>query len=173
MKEILYNKDNLTIDDITETVVRVKILIVNSKNEVLLGFCHKTYQFPGGHLEEGESLIDCISREVEEETGIKLNIIQAKPFFLIKYYNKNYHNTGENRCSEIYYFEIKTNETYNLSKVNYTENEKNGQYELKYINLNKVEEELIKSISWNEINTVIVPEMISVFKEYKNIINSK
>lgn len=72
MREILHNHNNLTLKDITETVIRTKALIVNSKNEVLLGYCEKTYQFPGGHLEEGETLVDCLKREVQEETGIEL-----------------------------------------------------------------------------------------------------
>lgn len=167
MKEILYNKDNLTKEDITETVVRVKMLLVNSKNEVLLGFCNKTYQFPGGHQEEGETLIDCVKREVLEETGIQLILSEAEPFFIIRHYNKNYHGTVENRCSEIYYFEIKTDEQYDLSKADYTESEKEGNFELRYVDLDKVEEVLNESISWNEKNAVIVPEMLAVFKEYK------
>ncbi len=169
IKEKLYNKDNLTKEDITETVVRVKMLLVNSKNEVLLGFCHNTYQFPGGHLESGETLIDCIIREVKEETGIELVLDKVKPFFVIKHYSKNYHGTGENRCSEIYYFEIETDEQYNLLNADYTEDEKDGKFELKYIDLDNVEEVLNDSISWNEENEVIVQEMIAVFNEYRKL----
>ena len=43
MREILHNHNNLTLEDITETVIRTKALIVNSKNEVLLGYCEKTF----------------------------------------------------------------------------------------------------------------------------------
>lgn len=169
IKEKLYNKDNLKIEDITETIVRVKMLLVNSKNEVLLGFCHNTYQFPGGHQENGESLIECVIREVKEETGIELALDKVDPFFVIRHYSKNYHGTGENRCSEIYYFEIKTDEQYNLANADYTENEKDGEFELRYIPLETVENVLNDSISWNEKNAVIVPEMIAVFNEYKNL----
>lgn len=31
-----------------------------------------TWQFPGGHLEMGESLLDCAERETLEETGLKV-----------------------------------------------------------------------------------------------------
>lgn len=169
MKEILYNNDNLKINDITETVIRVKMLLVNSNKEILLGFSNKTYQFPGGHLEDGETFIDCIIREVKEETGIKLKLSNIEPFFAIRHYSKNYRGTNENRSSEIYYFEIKTDEKYDLSNVNYTEDEKSGNFELKYIKLNNVEEILIESIPLNEKNTVIVKEMLEVIKEYKKI----
>lgn len=166
IKEKIYNKDNLLKEDITKIVTRVKVLIINSKDEVLLGFCNQTYQFPGGHLEEGETLIECVIREVKEETGIELSIKELEPFFAIKHYNKDYNNSGENRCSEIYYFKIKTDEQINLSNVNYTENEQTGNFELRYVPLNKIEEVLTESITWNEINNVIVSEMLTVFNEY-------
>ena len=40
-------------EDMTEVVKRVKILLRNSNNEVLLAYSHNNYQFPGGHVEEG------------------------------------------------------------------------------------------------------------------------
>ena len=97
MKEILYNYDNLNLKDIDEVVTRTKGLIINSNNEITLGYSHKTYQSSGGHLEEGETLEECLLREIEEETGIKMNDAKLKLFEKITYYNKNYHGTGKNR----------------------------------------------------------------------------
>ena len=74
MKKIITNKNNLTEADITEVVKRVKVLIINSKKEILLGYSHNNYQFPGGHVENGESLIQAVKREVLEETGIALEV---------------------------------------------------------------------------------------------------
>jgi len=39
-----------------------------------------TWNFPGGHLEFGESLEECAVREVEEETGIKISNIKKGPY---------------------------------------------------------------------------------------------
>ena len=44
--------------------------MINSKDEILMGYCHNTYQFPGGHLDENETLEECLIREVKEEMGI-------------------------------------------------------------------------------------------------------
>ena len=60
MKEVLYNYDNLAIDEIDEVVIRTKALIINDNDEITLGYSNGTYQFPGGHLESGEELTDCI-----------------------------------------------------------------------------------------------------------------
>jgi len=73
MKEYVYNIKNLTDKDIDRVITRTKILFINSKNELLLGYSHGTYQFPGGHLENDEDLSICIKREMLEETGININ----------------------------------------------------------------------------------------------------
>jgi len=54
--------------------------IIKRGGKVLLGLrkgSHGsgTWAFPGGHLEFGESWEDCIMREVEEETGLKIGRI--------------------------------------------------------------------------------------------------
>lgn len=46
MKQIITNKYNLTDSDMTEVVKRVKVLLANSNNEVLLGYSHNNYRFP-------------------------------------------------------------------------------------------------------------------------------
>ncbi len=169
MKQIFYNYDMLTENDINNVVSRVKVLLINSKREVLLGFEHNTFQFPGGHVEENETLGDCIVREIKEETGIELENVERKPFFVIKYFNKDYPEVGLNSCFLINYYIIETDEPFNLNNINLTENEKDGNFELKYIPLEKIEETLTESIEWNKKNKIIVPEMLEVFTEYKKI----
>ena len=171
MKEILYNYDNLTLDEIDETVTRTKGLIINSNNEITLGYSHKTYQFPGGHLEEGETLEECLLREIMEETGIELKDAKFKPIEKITYYNKNYHNSGKNRKNEIYYYIIKTDAKFDLDKVAFDEWEKAGDFCVKTMPLDSVEKVLIESIPDNPINEVIVEEMLDILKEYNKISN--
>lgn len=147
-------------------------MIINSKGEILLGYSNKTYQFPGGHLENNETLSECLIREIKEETGIELENKEYQAFFLNKYYNRNYRNTNKNRENKVYYFMIKADTKYNLANTNYDEYEKENNYTLEYIPINNVEKLLINSITNNPINKIIVNEMLEVFEEI-NDRNSK
>lgn len=64
------------------------------------------YTFPGGHLEEGESLEQCVVREIKEEFGIQVKVIKKlymlenkklelnEYFYLCEYINGKF-GTGE------------------------------------------------------------------------------
>ena len=167
MKQIITNKYNLTDADMTEVVKRVKVLLVNSNNEVLLGYSHNNYQFPGGHVEENETLIQTVNREVLEETGMDLGVDNIEPFACAIGYYKDWPAEGKNRKIEIYYYEIKTDEKPNLENTEYTENEKDGNFELRYIPLTNVEEELRKNAEEYGEKKGIAREMIELFGVYK------
>lgn len=170
MKKIITNKYSLTDADMTEVVKRVKVLLVNSNNEVLLGYSHNNYQFPGGHVEENETLIQTVNREVLEETGMDLGVDNIEPFACAIGYYKDWPAEGKNRKIEIYYYEIKTDEKPNLENTEYTENEKDGNFELRYIPLTNVEEELRKNAEEYGDKKGIAREMIDLFGVYKTTI---
>ena len=171
MKQLITNKYNLTDSDMTEVVKRVKVLLVNSNNDVLLGYSHNNYQFPGGHVEENETLVQAVNREVLEETGIELNITNIEPFACAIGYYKDWPAEGKNRKIEIYYYEVKTDEKPNLENTDYTENEKDGNFELRYIPLLNVENVLrTNAEEYGDIKG-IAREMIDLFGVYKTTIN--
>ena len=167
MKTIIRNYDNLKEEDITEVVKRVKVLLVNSKNEILLGYSHNTYQFPGGHVEEGETFEQTVAREIKEETGINLKIKDATPFVCALGYYKDWPEEGKNRKIEIYYYEIKTDEKPSLSETNYTDHEKDGNFCLRYIPLENVEQELKDNSEAFGDKRGIASEMLELLEVYK------
>lgn len=169
MKTIIYNKENVTEEEVTRRVIRVKALLINSNNELLLGYSHDTYQFIGGHIEEGEDMIEGLKREVEEESGITLQDEKINPFFLRKKYLRNYPNESDVSCYEYYYYTINTDRLPNLGKVNYTEAEKVGKFELRYIPLDQLEEEFEENKKVSERTAIVQEENLEAIKIFKNL----
>ena len=168
MEQIIVNKDCIQEKEITEIVKRVKAIIINSKNEILLGYSHNDYQFLGGHVEDGENPIETLNREISEESGISLNLDGAFPIILRKAYYKDYPQIGKNRKNEIYYYVIKTDKAPNLELTNLTDDEKEGNFKLEYIKLDDIEEVIIKNGDKNGNLHGIANEMLEVIKIYKN-----
>jgi len=170
MKGIIYNSDNLKDRDIDEKTIRARCLIINSNDEVLLcysnGLSH--YEFPGEHLEENETLLNGLKREIYEETGIKINNKEIKPFISIKYYCKNYHKTNKNRLIEIDYFIIKTDKKYNPNKTKLTKVEIEQKYEFIYIKINKLKDILLENKLTTKENNSSLDDMLLVWDEYLN-----
>ncbi len=75
-------------------------VLIFKKGKVLLGKRKGShgageYAFPGGHLEFGESYLDCARREVREETGIEIKNIKFLHLSNIKKYGgKHYAHIG-------------------------------------------------------------------------------
>lgn len=163
----MYNSNNLSIDLIDEIIIRVKALIINSKKEIILGYCNKTYQFPGGHLEEGESLEQALIREIKEETGISFSCVTT-PFLKVTHRTLNYHNTGRNCQNEIYYYLIKSDEEPDINNNNLDKYEIEGAYEIKKIPLKDFEKTLQASIYDNPQNQIISMEMLEAYNRVKD-----
>ncbi len=168
MKEIIINDKNLTDSDIEETVVRVKGLVLNYKGTILLAHNNNTYQFPGGHVEEGETMEDCIVREIKDETGIRLTVTEG-PFLCIKTYDDDYFGTGKNVLNCIYYYRLFTDEVPNFSETHYDELELATDFNLFYLNFGQLDEFLKKHISSDKMDPKIAREMIYVVEEYNKL----
>lgn len=171
MKRILINDDNLKIDDLDFEVIRVKGLIINSDGDILIAHNNGTYQFPGGHKEDDETLDDSLEREIKEETGI--DVESQGPFMSITTYDSNYFNQNKKVCNKIYYYVINTNETPNFEETHYDELECQTEFNLFYISLNELQEFLNKSIDEGSLDINIGREMLLVLEEYNNLYGGK
>lgn len=168
MKEVIYNYDYLSDKDITETVIRTKALIING-DDILIGNENSIFQFPGGHLENGETFNDCLKREVMEETGIEITDDEIeRPFLKVTYLSKDWPERGKNRKAEIYYYLIKTLKDVDLTKTKYTIHELEGNFKIEKIPLKNSIKIIKENIPNNDKNKVISPDMIIAIEEYLN-----
>ena len=167
-EEKIYNTDNLSNKDIDEKTTRARAILINSNNEVLMCYSNgrNHYEFPGGHIEFGENLIEGLKREILEETGIEIEEENVIPFYCIKYYCKNYRGSGKNRLVEIYYFLIYTDLIYDASRTILDENEKYENYECRYIDIEKLRNILFENKQTTRESNSSLDDTILVYEEF-------
>ncbi len=75
----------------------VGALIVNEQGKILLARSHKwfdKYTLPGGHIEVGESMVDAVKREVREEVGLDVEVVDMlliqEAIFASEFYKKKH-----------------------------------------------------------------------------------
>ena len=169
--EKIYNYDNISPEEIDEKTTRARAILINSKNEVLMCYSNglQHYEFPGGHLEDGETLEDGLKREILEETGISLDKEKIDLFYSIKYYCKNYHNSGKNRLVEIYYYIVYCDYIYDDSKKKLDSNELMQKYECRYINVNDLRNTLVENKKTTKENNSALDDMILIWDEFLKV----
>ena len=170
MKEIIRNIDHLKEDEMTDFTTKVKLLLVNSQCDLLLGYSNHEYQFPGGTQEDNETLDDTVKRELLEETGIELSDSKFKWFAKSSGYYKNWPCVGRNKKVDIYYYEIKTDEKPDFDKIKLTEREKEGNFTLRYVSLDNIEEELKNNVEEYGDSRGITCEMLELLEIYKEMV---
>lgn len=163
--ETVYNADKLRDNEIDEKSVRARAILINSNDEVLMCYSNglKHYEFPGGHMEEGETLEECLQREILEETGIEINPKEAKPFYSIKYYCKNYHESGRNKLFVIDYYVIHCDTLFDNDNRQLDENEVIENYECRYIKIDELMDALLESKRTTLEKNAAVDDMILVW----------
>ena len=166
------NSYDLTYSDIDKKVTRVKVLIFNSDNKILLCNVLGKYTFIGGHVEENETITMALIRELREETGIVLNDQNFSPFVKIEKLDKNHFNTGKNCLSEIYYYSFCTDYIIDKDKMNLDNSEKDKNFFLQYMDIDKFYDYLNYQVDF--LNSELHSEMLYVLNYYTvNICRSK
>ena len=127
--------------------------------------------FPGGHVEDEEELSETLYREVLEETGIVIEKKEYEPFYQVNRFYKSLDREGINRFKQFNYYIVHTNEKYDLSKRKLDQFEVDKNYELKYIPLDKLLDELDRTMNDNKRNIRVYEDIKDVityyFEEYK------
>ena len=117
--------DGLTKKDISKNAYHSSRAIIKRDDDVLLLYSKKLdyYMLPGGRIEKEETPEDCVIREVKEETGLYVRVLN--PTVLIKEY---YEDSSWN--SHFFLCELTSEEQ---SLQNLTEEEHYLKIELKWL----------------------------------------
>lgn len=78
-------------------------IVTNEKDELLLIFRRGKWDLPKGKIEVNEKIMDGAKREVEEETGVRIESVDKKP--IITYHA--YRLRGKDSLKETHWFEMK------------------------------------------------------------------
>lgn len=169
MKQVVFNKERLTDDEIEMREQRVKIILRNSKDELLLCKVDGVYHFVGGHPKGKESINECAKREVKEETGIDMESESFTPFLELKQYKSDYFGTGKNGLATITYIDGKTDERFNYEERNLDEKEAEKDFVLEYVKMDEAMRVLEdnREVSKKQNKEFITTEMMYVVSEYK------
>lgn len=166
MKTITNNSHNLKESDITHISEKVKALIINSKNEILLAHSGNRYHFPGGKKEKYESINETLIREVREETGIDISKMKLNYFAQFIGYFKDYPKEGENNKTIIYYFEVLTDQLPINEEMSLTDNEMSKNFKIISIELPNLKELLVNNAIKYGDEKGIAREMIELLNIY-------
>ncbi|MEX2484567.1 MAG: NUDIX hydrolase [Brumimicrobium sp.] len=110
--------------------IRVYGILINDKNEVLLSdesrFGKKFTKFPGGGLEQGEDLKDCLKREFVEELQLEVEV--GDLIYLTDFFQQSAFNENDQIISV--YYHVYTPLTSKIETVNTPFNFKSGNQEV-------------------------------------------
>lgn len=107
--------------------LRVYGLLINERNEVLLADERRSgyvfTKFPGGGLEWGEGITDCLKREFQEELGIDIEV--GDLFYLTDYFQQSAFAENDQLISVYYLVQVP-----DWSVINCIPKPETGDYEV-------------------------------------------
>ncbi|NPA37341.1 MAG: NUDIX domain-containing protein [Chlorobi bacterium] len=115
----------------TRFTIRVYGIIMDSSNRILLSdesyMKHRFTKFPGGGLEYGEGTIDCLKREMLEETGCRVEVL--KHIYTTDFFQESEFHSGMQVISIYYLVRLNNPECVKVSEKPYdfSEDEERGQ----------------------------------------------
>ncbi|MFA5985793.1 MAG: NUDIX hydrolase [Parcubacteria group bacterium] len=129
--------------------IRAAAIIIDEEKILLIKHVHPVTQFtwwvpPGGGVElEDASIIDCVKREVFEETGLQVDV-ESDLRFIREFFDKTY-------------------DTLNI-EIFFDARVVGGNLSMEHIAGNGVDEDFIKDVKWCTIadlqNVIVYPEIL-------------
>jgi ADP-ribose pyrophosphatase YjhB (NUDIX family) len=126
--------------------IRVYGLLINEKNELLLsrekiGSIEFT-KFPGGGLELGEGIIDCLKREFREEVNVDIDVLSH--FYTTDFFQQSAFRETDQLISIYYKVSCQSPlETIRLDEFEIVNDGRNELQQLSWISLESLDESMV------------------------------
>lgn len=170
MKQIIFNEDNLTKEEIEGETRKVRAIMLNDEGKALLVRYAGLYMFPGGSIDEGESKEEAIKREIFEESGIEIQENDIKPFLEIQSLNKNYYSRAFkrkiSRLTETTYYTVNTDSDIDESKKKLTDSEKEQNHQIFFVGLSEINHLIETNNTDNPKKKEFDKELLTALKEF-------
>lgn len=170
MKQIDFNETKLTDTEIDKVVRKVRAIVINNKtNQMLVVHYAGLYMLPGGSIDNGETEVEALRRELLEEAGIEVEAQQTVPYLLINSYDRNYFDRKSgniNRLTQTTFFVVSTEQDIDETKKKLTESEKEKNHTIKYMNLSVARYLIETNPTNNPKRKQFDREILTAFNEY-------
>lgn len=169
--ELIINEDNLQYSEVQEFSVKVRAILVDENNQILIANYGKVILLPGGKVDDGENISEAISREISEELGQNYSSEELDFFATLNYYQKNYpkrDGTLQNRLVQTHYF-VGTYKGIKKELQKLTEKEQKDNFSLELVSLEDLENMILNNKNNNPRNVYFQKELLVILASYKNI----
>lgn len=169
--ELIINEDNLNVYEVQEFSTKVRTILVDENNRILIANYGNVILLPGGKVDDGETNLEAITRELSEELGQDYNANELDFFVTLNYYQKNYQKrdgTFQNRLVKTHYF-VGLYKGIKKDSRKLTEKEQKGNFRLELVSLEGIENMILKNVNDNPRNIYFQKELLTILASYKNI----
>lgn len=171
MKQVIFNEDNLTDEEIDKVQKKSRGLIFDNKGHVLLVHYANLYMLPGGSIEKGENASDALKRELSEEAGME--ITPKEPFLEITSYDSKYldRKTGNyiNRKTQTTFFALHIDQPINFEHQHLIDSEIRGNFSIQFTNLSVARYLIETNDNTNPKNKQFRRETLTMLDEYEKL----
>ena len=123
--------------------IRVYGIIINEDNEILVSeecrFSESFTKFPGGGLQWGEGLKECLKRELKEELGMESKI--GELFYVNDFFQKSAFRSEDQLIS--FYFLVDSIDTATINVSVSSDNSTNSEEVFRWVPLERITPELM------------------------------